>query len=195
MPTSSRVCSLGTEFVGFYPSCRQAKFEIDEVATTNLRTVSQEIKSVIGAEVHIDQDAQNLEDVVVVISGTTVEDFTVLLQSGEWKRSLLVSLHPLFAHTFNIVRLHLCVNRNMGLDSSPQGGLLARTRLGGEMTSFIRNLGAVVDHANYYHWLTYRSSLQTMRVCSRKSNNVLAACPIMQQHYIPPSESKRRECA
>ncbi|KAF2023608.1 hypothetical protein EK21DRAFT_94767 [Setomelanomma holmii] len=132
--------------LGFVLSCRQARYEIEELAVERLRMFIAELKVSNGVALDIKADPINSTHVTVFLSPAASDDFGPGPEyTTKWKRKVLVGLHPLFAQFFDTVRIHI-VN-----SSSADATVLSASSWETIARRLIHDLAPMIECVNRWH--------------------------------------------
>jgi len=134
--------------LGFILSCRQAKHEIEELARERLASICTKIKNTSGVDVTIRCDPSNPRSVIVEVPHTAFDEFDASPQDANWKREVLVGLHPLFAHPFDTVHIHISSDglpkSHDSTRSKPHEGFQLQLKA----QALLCAIGSMIDHVN-----------------------------------------------
>jgi len=134
--------------LGFILSCRQAKDEIEELVRERLAGICTKIRNASGVEVTIRCDSASPRSVTVEVPHTAFNEFDASPQDAKWKREVLVGLHPLFAHPFDMVHIHI------SSDGLPESCISTHSKAPEEFQlqlkaqALLCAIGSMIDHVN-----------------------------------------------
>jgi hypothetical protein len=129
--------------LAFILSCHQAKEEIEQLAHARLEQVCTVIEETSGVHAVIEIDPHNPRDITVELPCTAFDDFSTPGRAAKWKRDVLVNLHPLFAHPFDMLRIHVATEH----DSFSQA---VRTDFESMIRLLVKDIGVMIDHVNWW---------------------------------------------
>ena len=132
-------------------SCRAAKFDLDGIATTRLtgyyKCFGIKFAEFTGLEHRILKApthnlSSQLRQVTIVLPFTSFAPFSQ--HQCQWKRNMLIALHPLFIHYFDKVHIHF-----FGSEGRPASNtLFDRGKVEVRMHSLLRDLGYMIARVN-----------------------------------------------
>jgi hypothetical protein len=129
----------------FFLCCRQAKQEIEEIASIRVKYFLASFKQSTSIELYIQPDPRNYKNLTVVLPFTALYNRGLPSQALGWEREFLVGLHPLLSQYFDTLRIHFSGDP----DTVPaHSSLLERGKLEIGMHSLLRDLGYMIERVN-----------------------------------------------
>ncbi|KAL6707083.1 hypothetical protein ACN47E_004835 [Coniothyrium glycines] len=147
LPPLAKGFQLSTS--GFLLSCRHAKTDFDDIAITRVTTFLHNLKATFEQATNLICDISfptspaELRHVSVTLPFTALLNFRPGTVSG-WKREVLEGLHPLFAASFDKVRIHFAGTENM----PPSDTIRDRGQAEVRMHRVLRDVGHMIEHVN-----------------------------------------------
>ncbi|KAH7079675.1 hypothetical protein FB567DRAFT_552078 [Paraphoma chrysanthemicola] len=134
---------------GFMFSCRQAKQELEEMASKELKRFLDHFARSTGVEIRLSSTVGELKSVTVHLPfrafsgrGWDGEGIRVM-----WKREIMTCLHPLFAQAFDKVRIHIAADPDTQI--WPQHESLSdRGRFEVTIHSLLRDIAYMIERVN-----------------------------------------------
>jgi len=136
--------------LGFIMSCHQAKEEIEDLARGNLGSICATIEELCGVRATIEIDPHNQRNITVGLPFAAFDDSSIPSLDARWKRCILVNLHPLFAHPFDMMRIHVAGDYGPNPNVAKHEATARSTELECTMRSLTRGIGTMIDHVNFF---------------------------------------------
>jgi hypothetical protein len=134
---------------GFMFSCRQAKQELEEMASKALKRFIESFKRSTGIEIRLSSTVGELKSVTIHLP---FKAFSGRGWDGEgirvmWKREVMTGLHPLLAQHFDKVRIH--ISADLDTQTWPEHESLSdRGRFEVTIHSLLRDIAYMIERVN-----------------------------------------------
>ena len=134
-----------TSIIGFVGSCRQAQQEIEEVASDHLQGFLSRFKTNNTISATITRDAKNPKCVIITLPFSACVSWT---NEARWKPNVLISLHPLFAQPFDLVRIYFSPNSSI---ESPIHNTAKHRQFDNSLHSLLSAIVSMISRINVFH--------------------------------------------
>jgi hypothetical protein len=134
--------------VNFLLSCRAAKQEIDELSSRRHAPFYAFFKETTGVELQIRNDQHSPRSLIATLPFTAFKNSGSSSRRLEWKREIIIALHPLLSQSLNSIRIHIASEPSTSLSSL---SLLERAQVEMGVHSLLRDVGFMLARIQRTH--------------------------------------------